>query len=73
MGRMSEIAAEKEDALQSAKMEYIDAFSDYRAYMENHPPGHRTWRQTAEIARLSEVSDVKRMMYDIEKSRRYIL
>lgn len=71
MGRMSEIAADKEESLQSAYAEYLEAFADYQSYMDAHPPAHRREAEAKELSRLESLSGWKKVLWEMEKSRRY--
>jgi hypothetical protein len=73
MGVMSQIAAEKEDALNAARLDWQEAFANLMEYQDRHPPAHRSPREIAEVARLDSICGLMKYRYDIAESQRYKL
>ncbi len=71
MGRMSELSAERQDALNAAQMAYLEAYADYTGYMDRHPPAHRKIEEIRELDRLQGICTIAKMKYEIAQSERY--
>ena len=71
MGAMSELDAEREDALNAAQMNYLEAYADYTKYMDEHPPAHRTIEQMRKLLDLESRSGIAKLKYEIALSERY--
>lgn len=71
MSVMSQIAMEREDALAEAHGDYQEAYAAMTAYMDKHPPAHRTLSQTRELGRLEGICGVMKYRYEMAKMQRY--
>ena len=73
MGAMSQLAAEKEEALNTARLDWQEAYCRLMEYQDAYPPAHRKPEEIAEEARLSGVCTIMKSHYDNAKSRQYKL
>lgn len=71
MSRMSELSAERQEALNAAQMAYLEAFAAYTKYMDEHHALHRTTEQMRELHRLESLCGLAKMKYEIAQSERY--
>lgn len=70
---MSQIALEREDALNAAHWEYLEAYDAMVDYQDKHPPAHRKPHETDELARLDSICMCAKYRYDAAKGQRYRL
>lgn len=73
MGIMSQIAAEKEDALNAARLDWQEAFCALVDYQAAHPPAHRKPHEIREEARLDGICIIMKSRYSVAESERYRL
>lgn len=71
MGAMSDLAAEREYALNEAHWAYKESFDALMTYQANHDINRRTLAEMEELGRLDSICLVKKMHYENAKSNRF--
>lgn len=71
MSAMSELSAEREEALNDARQEYETAFTAYMSLIERWPPAHRKPSEQEEISRAEGRCTIAHMHYENAKAQRY--
>lgn len=71
MGRMSELHAEKQEALNSLHQAYREAFEEMMAYQERHDISHRTLEQTNYLSKLTSICGAAKYKFDTAKMREW--
>lgn len=55
MGALSQLAADKDEAIQAARIEWLEAFAEYTAFLDTHDINRRTMEEIDEASRLESV------------------
>lgn len=71
MGAMSELSAEREEAVAETYCTYREAYADYQAILEKYPPAHRHPWQQDEIGKAERKCMFAKLHWENAKIGRY--
>lgn len=73
MGAMSQLAADKDEAIPAARIEWLEAFAEYSTFLDTHDINHRTMEEIDEASRLESVCMWAKYRFELAQHSRYII